>query len=148
MTTPNANDTKVEASATTCIVGCKLPNGATLELTTKDGETIRFQVNGMNAARIVGGYGLTDGIPRDFMETWLKRHHKLKMVRDELIFIHSDVASAEAHAKAGREVKTGMEPIDPLKDQRGNGIVMDAQATAAYMKQVRENPLRNRQIVE
>jgi hypothetical protein len=139
---------KSEGSATTCVVGCKLPHGLHLELKNNDGEVVRFSVKGMNSVRIVGGYGLTDGIPTEFMERWLKKNAKHPAVIGQSIFMHRDGRSAESRAKEGRGIRTGIEPIHPLEDAKRFKIAVDKEAEKAYRQQVAENPVRERQIVE
>jgi hypothetical protein len=142
----------LERSAATCIVGCKTPHGLFLQLFADDGKTVikSHRVKGMNANHIFGGYGLTDGIPVDFMTEWLKRNEELPVVKNNLVFMHTDPRSAEARAKEGRELRTGLESIDPLaKDiTRKHGLVADKESEAAYRNQVAQNPLRDRQIQE
>lgn len=128
-------------SSTTVVMGCKLPNGLIIE---HGGH--RFTLKGSNAARIVGGYGLTPGVPKDFAEAWLKAHADLSTVKNGLVFIQTTEQNAKAAAKERRDVKSGFEPIDPLKAPPG--IDVDKAAAAALRKQQAENPDRNRQIVE
>lgn len=148
----NANETKLpEGSATTCVVGCKLPHGLILELRTKDGgEVVRYTIKGMNDARIFGGYGLTEGIPTDFMEAWLAKNAKHPAVVNKSIFMHSSGRGAQARAKELRNERTGLEAIDPLNTETQSRfkIAMDKEGERAYRKQIAENPVRNRQIAE
>lgn len=143
-----APDVKVEESSTTCVVGCKLASGLHLDMKDKDGHNVRYTLKGTNAARIIGGYGLTDGIPREFMEAWLKRNADHPAVKAGAVFMHTKVDSARGIANERREVTTGLEPIDPLRDGKKRGLDMDAAALAAYSAQVENNPSRNRQTVE
>lgn len=139
----------VQAGATTCIVGCKLPHGLHCQLKKKDGSVIWSQVlKGNNASRIVGGYGLTDGVETDMMMEWLKRNADHPAVKNRSVFMHDSVAGAEAVAKEHRAVKTGIEPIDPIEHAKKFKLDPDAEAVAAYNTQKRDNPVRNRQIVE
>lgn len=137
-------------SPTTCIVGCKLPHGLQCELRSEDGKKVvaKFTMKGTNDARIVGGYGLTDGVPTEFMVEWLKRNSEHPAVVSGAIFMHDNVKGAESRAKEFRKLTTGMEAIDPLKDNKKHGLVIDKEAEAAYRKQVAENPARNRQQIE
>jgi hypothetical protein len=144
-----------EASATTCIVGCKLPHGIIVELFAgKVGSDFRSvwkqKLNGMNAARIVGGYGLTEGVDRDRFTEWLKRNANHPAVVNRAIFMHTDAASARDVAKEGREIRTGLEAINPLDKSTKSQfkIALDEEGEKAYRKQVAENPVRERQIQE
>lgn len=104
-----------------CAVGCKLPNGIILEM-GKRGERSHQSVklNGANTARVVGGYGITEGVSTEFMQAYMKKHARMSFVQKGLVFIHGDVASAEAHAREQAEVKNGFERTDPLNPMPGN----------------------------
>ncbi len=137
---------KLESSASTCLVGCKLPHGLKLELKDGEGRIITHVIKGMNDARIVGGHGLTHGIPTDFMQQWMTVNKDHPAVKQSLIFMHTDVVSIESMAKERRAERSGLEAIDPLKDARKHGLNMDPEAEAAYRQQMAENPMRNRQV--
>lgn len=140
--------------AETIVVGCKLPHGLRVDLVLSDAGNIQqFKLNGANASRIVGGYGLTTGVPREPFERWIKDHAQLPYVRNGSIFIEGNQKRAEDVAKERRsDVKTGLEAIDPLakKDVRNRHLVehVDGPAERAYREQVAKNPDRNRQQVE
>jgi len=142
------NSTPPEASATTCVVGCKLPHGLKMQLRSKDGTIAEFTIKGTNASRIVGGYGLTEAIPTEFMAEWLKRNAKHPAVVNGSIFMHSDGRNAEARAREGREIKTGIEPLDPIEHAKKFKLEPDAEAIKAYREQKANNPARGRQIIE
>lgn len=148
------SEQRIEASAATCIVGCKLPHGLVLEIRANDGARIVHTLNGTNAARIVGangagvGYGLTDGIPTEFMTEWLKRNARHPAVVNGAIFMHTSAKGAEARAREGAKITTGIEPIDPILDARAKGLTVDREAETAYRRQIAVNPERGRQIVE
>lgn len=141
---------KIEAAAGYCIVGCKTPHGLICQLFSTDGKNVvaSHTIKGMNSARIVGGYGLTDGVPMDFMKAWLEQNAEHPAVKNGAVFIHTNVKGAEVRAKEGRGIKTGLEAIDPLDKARKTGLVIDKESEAAYRKQLAENPLRDRQIQE
>lgn len=120
-----------------CIVGCKLPHGLRIQL----GNAF-YDLKGRNASRIIGGYGLTTGVPTDAFAKWLEDHKDFKYVRNGLVFMQGDMASARAQARDGNSVRSGLEPIDPMaKDITPEDAKKLAQQRA-------ENPDRNRQIVE
>lgn len=145
--------TKPEASATTCIVGCKLPHGLILTLIANDGAKISHELKGTNANRIIGvnssgvGFALTDGIPTDFMVEWLKRNEKHLAVQNGSIFMHNTEKGAMSIARERAKVRTGIEPINPMEDSRAAGLEVDKEAEKIYRKQMAENPVRNRQVV-
>lgn len=149
-----------EATATTCIVGCKLPHGLKLELFDKrastDGKGVPLTrklvavqiVKGNNAARIVGGYGLTENVPTAFMIEWLKQNAEHPAVSSGAIFMHNNGDGALARAKDGRGISTGLEAIDPIAEAKKFRLEAEPDDVAAYRQQVATNPDRNRQIVE
>ena len=152
------SETQAKASPTTCIVGCKLPHGLRLELFDK-GPAQKNRIvkafvvlKGSNAARIVGGqggYGLTDGVQREFMDQWLKENSEHAAVRNGSIFVHNTVDGARGVAKeSAADVRTGLEAIDPLKDKGRHRIQMTKEDETDYRKKMSENPDRNRQIIE
>lgn len=131
-------------------VGCNLPNGLILELKSNGGEIQRHTLQGANAARIFGGYGITPNIPADFMTMWFKKNARLPAVVNGSIFLHNDAASAVVMAKERKEIDTGLAPIDPVKRGmlRNEAGVDDPKALKQYREQQGVNPDRNRQQVE
>lgn len=118
----NANAGKNESNSTeTVTVGCKLPHGLILDLTVPGQPPRRVRIRGRNAARIIGGYGITPGVPKAFWDEWRKKNAALPFVKNELIFAEADAASARDHAKDNEKLTTGLEAIDPNKP--GAGIV-------------------------
>lgn len=105
-----ANSTKM------VVVGCKLPNGLLCERGARDDDNYySVRLNGSNDSRVIGGYGITPDVPADFWDWWVKKHARLEFVRKGQVFVEGDLASAQDHAEERAEVKTGMEPLDPLK---------------------------------
>lgn len=137
-------------SSTVVTIGCKLPHGLIIEARDNSGEIQRVTLKGANDARIVGGYGITENVPADVWGAWLKRHAKFPAVVNGQVFVHTDIKSVESEAKNRREVVTGFEPIDPVKNGMLKGAhgEPDEEALKTYRKQVSENPDRNRQRVE
>lgn len=137
-------------STDTVIVGCKLPNGLYLDLKANDGEVQRVTIAGSNAARIVGGYGLTPGVSSDFMKKWLELNAKHPAVVNKSIFIHSNEASAKSIAKEHAEITTGIEPVDPVSSgmlNNENGEI-DKASLKKFRQAQAENPGAARQIRE
>lgn len=94
----------------TVTVGCKLPNGLHLDLGDK-----RVTLNGANSARIVGGYGITEGVDAAFFEAWKKTYADSPAVKNGLVFAHGKTGDVEAQAREQAEIRTGLEPLDPEK---------------------------------
>lgn len=138
------------AAPDTVTVGCKLPNGLVLHLDTMvdyripmpgggtvierrsrrlpdtytlNGSAIdlaRIAATGSVSHRIIGGYGITTGIPRDFWERWLAANKNAEYVQKRLVFAEPNEGRAEAAAIEGAKIRTGMEPIDPDEPGRFN----------------------------
>jgi hypothetical protein len=95
-------------------VGCKLPNGIILELGDK-----RVTLNGINSTEIIGGHGITDGVDKEFMDTWLARNKDLSTVKRGFIFCHEKANDTRAEAKDRKNESTGLEPMNPKKLKNG-----------------------------
>ena len=108
-TKPSASQASSTATVT---VGCKLPHGLILDLAEPGQPERRVVIAGKNRARIIGGYGLTPGVPKDFWDEWLAKHQALSFVKQGLVFAHKTEASAVAEAKEKSELRTGFEEID------------------------------------
>jgi len=123
----------------TVSVGCKLPWGLICEMGTPgEDDYKRIVLHGSNstdprnpAARmtklpvaVAGGYGLTPGVPKDFIEAWMKKHSRLDAVRTGLIFIEA-AKDATAHADIYKGLQHGFEPLDPTRAPPGITTVKD-----------------------
>jgi hypothetical protein len=63
-------------------IACKLPNGLVLRLSAAGRRTgPRYVVKGSE-----GGYALTEGIPKDFWERWLRQNKDAPCVVKKLVF--------------------------------------------------------------
>ena len=103
----------------TVTVGCKLPHGLQLDV-TKPGEPVRrFRVRGKNSATVIGGFGITEGVPKDLWDEWQHRNRSMDYVKRGMIFAMGDAASTRDKAKDLAELKTGFEEIDPTKAAPG-----------------------------
>lgn len=115
---PNAGKQSANQSngTDTVTVGCKLPHGLILDLTEPGEPARRFTVKGTNSARIIGGFGITPGVPRDFWNQWLERNAQLGFVKQKLIFAMGKQSDAEAKAEELAALASGFERMmDPLR---------------------------------
>lgn len=115
------DNVQTKAARTHVVVGCKYPNGLILELGLPHDENYRKHVlNGANHPRAHCGTGITENVPAEFMEIWLKKNKHMKRVFDEgVLFVCDDLATAIAKASDRAKVDTGFNPIDPTKDVLG-----------------------------
>ena len=72
--------------------------------------------------QIVGGYGLTHGIPRDFAEKWFEQNRQSSMVKNKLVFMASSEQNARSQARDQASLKSGIEPIDPSNPAQRAGL--------------------------
>jgi len=94
----------------TVIVGCKLPNGLHAEL---GGKVVTLA--GSNSSSIIGGFGITRDVDKDFIEGWLKAEAKNPIVANGLVFIAGSEREAEKAVAEREREANGFEGIDPKK---------------------------------
>jgi hypothetical protein len=102
-------------------VCCKLPHGLHLDLQQPGKPKVRITLKGHNSARVVGGYGITEQVPKEHFDEWMKQNRNHPAVTGNLIFAMNNTASAESKAREYAEHRHGMEPInssDPASDPR------------------------------
>jgi hypothetical protein len=71
---------------------------------------------------IVGGFGLTFGIPKDFAEEWFKQNSQLAAVKSGLIFMEDSENRARGHAREYAKLQSGVQPIDPSNPAERAGL--------------------------
>ncbi len=104
-------------------VGCKLPNGMHLDINTAGEVLQRVTLKGINSlteGAIIrpatrSGFAITENVPKEFFEEWMRTHSNHPAVKNNLIFAHTQVASVQDMGKELQEVQHGFEPIDPSK---------------------------------
>jgi hypothetical protein len=110
----------------TVTVGCKLPHGLHLDIYNDDG-TLRDRVTvaGANSTDIIGGHGVTLGVPKAHFDEWMRRNKGSAAVRNELIFAHDSANDVAAQARSNVANKTGFEGINPDKPDESGRITKD-----------------------
>jgi hypothetical protein len=115
---PPAGQTEKANGTTMVVVGCKLPNGLIMEVgKVGDDRYTQVRLRGTNDSNIVGGYGLTE-VSKEFWDEWFKKNKNLSFVKKGFVFAHGDMASARDVAKERTLELTGLEPLNPHKDER------------------------------
>lgn len=143
----------------TVVVGSKLPNGLIMHVdkmverevfsqgsrwiektAIQDGETYTLHGNAINMGAmaagqppehvIIGGFALTPGIPRDFWERWAATTGA-DFVKRGIVFAASNEARARSQASERRDLKSGLEPIDPSNPGPRAGLRKGAVETAS-----------------
>jgi len=132
--------TKPRTGTDTVAVGCKIPQGFTLQLhefremeevTLGGHRTVRqafpvgepFVLNGPAHPQnegprclIVGGFAVTHGVPKDLWDKWMDQTGKyLPAVREGMIIAYSAVGKLRDAARERVGVTTGLERLNPNK---------------------------------
>lgn len=69
--------------------------------------------------QIIGGYGITPNVPKDFWDAWIAQNALHDAVVNKLLFAHVKHDHATGQAKEQAELKSGLEPIEPTNAPRG-----------------------------
>lgn len=97
------------------VIGCKLPNGLTID--HKD-ESVTLV--GSNAPGSVAGYGLTHGVDIDWFSDWATGPGRdFPPVAKGFIFLAGSDRNAEAQAREQADERSGLEGLDPEKPAPG-----------------------------
>jgi len=127
-------------------IGCKLPNGLMMEIVQPGNGLMpapqgkRVMLKGANSMRatvkdnpIIGKYAVTE-VDESFWDEWLKRHKDFLFIKNGAIFVEKSMKDAQAHAKADMKAKTGLEPLNPEKDERVKGVTPDKEKLAHALR--------------
>jgi glutamate synthase domain-containing protein 1 len=106
----------VPKSGTLLTVGCKLPNGIHLDFVERGKAMRRVSLRGANSSRVIGGFGITEGVPAEFFEEWMATHQDLPAVSNGLIFAMEKSASVADKAEEYKSLLNGLEPM-PQEDK-------------------------------
>ena len=132
------------SSGGTVSIACKLPSGiilrvfqmesrtepvmgggvTTVKQAVQVGEPVvikgaAYPTNTAPTQQIVGGYALTHGVSQDTWDAWLSQNRDSDIVKKNLIFASPTPDRSADQASEQREVRSGLEPIDPAKPMRG-----------------------------
>lgn len=130
----------------TVTVACKVPNGLIMRVfemidtvepspmgarnikkAQQVGKDIRIKgattptPNTMNYNQLMHGYGITQGVPKDVWDKWVKDNADSAIVQNKLIFAFEDPNQTFARAAKQRKegLKSGLEPLDPFNLPKG-----------------------------
>lgn len=97
----------------TVLIGCRLPQGLTLQLRSPKGEVIgTSKVNGMNSSKIKGATYTTTAIDAEFWTAWKKVYSDYPAFKNGALFEANTEQQAEYKGiKEYGSVKTGFEPM-------------------------------------
>lgn len=100
------------AKASTYIIGCKLPSGLMI---SHEGQKVKLA--GTNDSMLINGFGITREVPADLWEGFAKTFAEQPLIRNGIVFAVTDENSAKDASQERAEQKTGMEQLDPKKQQ-------------------------------
>ena len=100
-------------SGVTGSVGCKLPAGIHMDFHNPGRPLRRVTLRGSNASRVIGGFGITENVSKEYYDEWVKQNAEHPAVKNGFIFWMSKVADAEAKATEMAKEKNGFEALDP-----------------------------------
>lgn len=67
------------------------------------------------AELLPGGYCLTHGVPKEVWDHWYAQNKDTQLVQKRVVFAVPSLTGATEEAKKGRDVKSGLEPLDADK---------------------------------
>lgn len=136
-------EAKASGSSKTVTVACKLPHGLRMQLYTmvpftepvigggtresKRAEPVgdvvvlkgnRAPFGVVPEHQIIGGFGLTPGVDREFFENWLKQYADHPAVKGGLVFAADGQHAAMDKAKERGHLKSGLEPLVMPKNEK------------------------------
>ena len=98
----------------TVVVQCNYPNGVTLQL---KGNPNTVVVNGYQNATIVeGGYGLTDGVDKDFWDKWVEENKQYPIYTNGCIAANTSIKKATKEAASNSGTVSGIDQVAQPKD--------------------------------
>jgi hypothetical protein len=115
----------VPKNAETVTIACKIPMGLHLDIALPgEGEDFeRVTIAGSNHPEAVCGYGMTR-VSKDFAQEWLTTNARHPAVAKGLVFMHKDERSARSEANEKKELRSGLEGIEPKDVQTGQFKIM------------------------
>lgn len=98
----------------TVVVQCNYPNGVTLQLRGNPNTVV---VKGYQNATIVeGGYGLTDGVEKDFWDAWVAENKQYPIYTNGCISANTNVKKATKEASSNSGTVSGNEQVPQPKN--------------------------------
>lgn len=149
----------IKSNGATVVIACKIPQGVILQnYEAVDGFEPVFgggsrpikshqpvgpsvRINGCSrplgsdpeAKRVIGGFALTFGVPKDFWDRWYAANQQLDMVKNGMIFAHESENKTVDQAKDMRTLKSGLEPLD-TEGKKPDGTYRDPRMPAKVRK--------------
>lgn len=77
-------------------------------------------MDGTQAPMLDTGFALTHNVPKADWDEWLEQNKDSDFIKKGLVFAHKQAASVKKQGKDHERIRTGLEPIDPLRP--GNGV--------------------------
>lgn len=100
------------AKTATYIIGCKLPAGIVI----RHGDQ-SMKLSGANDSVLINGFGITRDVPAELWEGFSGTFADQPLLRNGVVFAVTDEASVKSAAQEREGQKTGLEQLDPKKQQ-------------------------------
>jgi hypothetical protein len=71
--------------------------------------------NSAVAELLPGGFALTQGVPKELWDLWHEQNRHSALVKNKIIFAHATHTTMQTEAAGFRDVKSGLEPLDPAR---------------------------------
>jgi hypothetical protein len=140
---PNSSPSPRITTGKTVTIGCKMPTGLVLRVDEMVDATeqvfgggarqikvarqvgspvilngcavnIADLTSGRAVGQVVGGFGITTGVPKDFWDKWLEQHKDDPLVVKGIVFDAKNDATAHSMARERTpSTRSGLEPMDP-----------------------------------
>ena len=95
-------------------VGCKLPSGLQLRI-----DDTLVVLNGSNSSLVIGGYGLTENVDKEFFDKWMGVNKDAACVLNGFVFAQERTANAKAEAADNAANINGFEGLNPAAPAPG-----------------------------
>lgn len=144
---PPVPEHKFGQSGDKVTVGCKLPDGLRLRLFKMEETQEPVMGGGWRTVQravpfgpqvvlkgnaqplgiilrhmIIGGYGITENVDKDFIDEWFKQNADSDIVKNHLIVVQPRLDLARDQAKEQSKLESGFEPINPGIDPKGRPV--------------------------
>lgn len=115
------------------LIGCKLPQGITVNINAHDPASGKLVLNGMNTSLVHGGYGITS-VEKSSAEMFFATHADYDPVKAGAIFTHNtdkvaDLIDVAADLKGEATGFEGMDPSAPMAGIKEENPEQRAKAT-------------------
>ncbi len=89
---------------------------------------------GVAKAPVIGGYAITEGVPKELWDEWYDKNKDSDMVRNRIVFASEQQSYGNGQAHEQRSAPTGIEPLSQGKDWRTAALQTSMQSMTGIEK--------------